>query len=126
MIPGPLALRWEGKRWVPRLERGEISYNDLPTPSRVAQWLRFAPRIGSDVFIKLFTHGTQERNSKVLLSGALDRVLELITEQTARSGQSLYFVSAAEMRHAVEAILASEDPVPAIQAKTKHYAANRS
>ena len=126
MIPGPLALRWEGKRWMPRLERGEISFNDLPTPARVAQWLRAAPRIGSDVFIKLFTHGTQERNSSVLLSGALDRVLDLITEQTGEWGQSLYFVTAAQMRDAVEAVLSSRDPVLAIRDKTTRCVANRS
>jgi hypothetical protein len=126
MIPGPLALRWEGKRWMPRIERGEISFNDLPTPSRVSQWIRTAPRIGSDVFIKLFTHGTQERNSSVLLSGALDRVLELMTKQTAQWGQSLYFVSAAQMRDAVEAILSSRDPVGAIGERTTHCATNRS
>jgi hypothetical protein len=70
MIPGPLGVRF-AERYVPRIEKGEIACYDLPSRYRVRRWLDFSPRIGGDVFIKLFTHGTQERNSHALLPGGL-------------------------------------------------------
>ena len=61
MITGPFGLRWRG-RLKPRLEIGELASYDPPTPYRVGRWLDLAPRMGNDLFIKLFSHGAQERN----------------------------------------------------------------
>ncbi|HTX53050.1 MAG TPA: hypothetical protein VMD08_06555, partial [Candidatus Baltobacteraceae bacterium] len=102
MIPGPLGIRWV-ERLVPRLENGEIAQYDLPTPYRVRRWLDLAPRIGSDIFIKLHAHGTQERHSKaLLLEGGLDRLFEFVSAECLRRNHQLRYVSTWEMRQAVD------------------------
>jgi hypothetical protein len=103
MIPGPLGLRWT-ERLVPRLETGEIACQDLPTPYRVQRWLELAPRIGKDIFIKLYTHGTQERNSSaLLLNGGFDRLFTLFAETCRRRSLEFRYVSTWGMRQAVDA-----------------------
>ena len=82
MIPGPLTLNL--REWrrplVPRLEVGELAGNCRPTRHRVALWKRAAPRIGEDLFIKLFAHGAPEKNAGPMLAdgGVLDRTLRYL------------------------------------------------
>ena len=107
MIPGPFGLRW-AERLVPRLETGELAYQDPPTAYRVRRWMELAPRIGNDIFIKLYSHGAQERNSKVLLlDGALDRLFTLLGEACRAAGHDLRYVSTWGMRQAVDAAAGS-------------------
>jgi hypothetical protein len=116
MIPGPLGIRVGGDRLRPRLDTGELAGYDLPTRARVRLWLDVAPRIEGDVFIKLFAHGTQERNAGPLLEGGLQKLLTLMLEETRRRGLDLYFASAWEVRLAIGAISRLEDPVAGIKA----------
>src|SRR5262249_8549635 len=55
MIPGPLTfnLREWGRPGVPRLEVGELAGHCHPTRHRARLWIRVAPRVGDDLFIKL-------------------------------------------------------------------------
>ena len=102
MIPGPLGLRF-AERVLPRLEHGELASHDLPTPYRVRRWLDLAPRIGSNIFLKLYTHGAQEANIQaLLLDGGLDRLFIMIPEECRRRGHELHYVSTWEMRLAVD------------------------
>lgn len=111
MISGPLALRWRG-RFMPRLETGEVAANDLPTPYRVTRWLSVAPRLGEDLFIKLFTHGAQERNRSALLDGeGLARLFSMIMSECQKRNLQLYYVSTWEMFLAIEALQRGLDPV---------------
>ena len=112
IIPGPLGMRWRD-RWLPRLETGELRYGNVATPYRVRRWVDLAPRIGADTFIKLYTHGAQERNSSALLSGVLESAFNLLVEEANRRGSSLYFVSAWQMYLAIDAIRRRRDPVVA-------------
>jgi hypothetical protein len=103
MIPGPFGLRW-AERLVPRMEAGELAHHDLATRYRVKRWLELAPRIGDDIFIKLHTHGTQEKNSSVLLlKGGLDKLFTLMVEECRVRNYQLRYVSAWQMRQAVNA-----------------------
>ena len=104
MIPGPFGVRW-AQRLKPRIEYSELCSYDPSTEYRVRRWLELAPRIGDDIFLKLFTHGTQERHSKYLLHGGLEFTLSLITRECQRAGLNLYFSTAREMRQAVDAIV---------------------
>jgi hypothetical protein len=117
MITGPLGLRYRNHggahSWLPRLDTGELACYDPPTRRRIGLWLDVAPRIGDDVFIKLYAHGTQERHSAVLLQGALDTLFSGMTAETQKRGMQLYFASAWEMRLAVEAIRNRQCPVQA-------------
>jgi len=113
MIPGPLGVNWRGRgRLLPRLETGELAAHDPSTRDRCRSWLRLAPRIGADVFIKLFSHGAQERNAAALLGGELDRCLEGLRSECERRGNQLFFASAWEMWLAVEAVRCLADPTP--------------
>jgi hypothetical protein len=112
IIPGPLGMRWRD-RWLPRLETGELRYGNVATPYRVRRWVDIAPRIGADTFIKLYTHGAQERNSSALLSDVLESAFNLLVEEANRRGSSLYFVSAWQMYLAIDAIRQRRDPVVA-------------
>ena len=119
MIPGPLTLNlreWRRPR-VPRLEVGELAGHSEATRHRVALWKRAAPRIGEDLFIKLFAHGAPEKNAVPLLAddGVLDRTLRYLAEDSRRSGTQLCFVSAWHMWVAVDAIRRGEDPVRSVE-----------
>ncbi len=122
MIPGPLAVRWPARgfrgRHLPRLETGELAIWDAPTEKRVALWLRFAPRVGDDAFVKLYTHGAAEHNIEALFRRKdLEAALQLISNAAREQGFALHFASAWEMRNAVVALIAGRDPVPALSAQ---------
>lgn len=102
MIPGPLGLRWAG-RLAPRLETGELAEYDPPTPYRARRWAELAPQIGEERFLKLYTHGAQEKNSALLLEGGLDRLFAVLREECRRRDWELIYVTAWQMRQAVEA-----------------------
>src|SRR6202163_4046858 len=110
IISGPLGMRWRD-RWLPRLETGELCYGNVATPYRVRRWVELAPRIGADTFIKLYTHGAQERNSSVLLRDVLESAFNLLVEEADRRRCSVYFVSAWQMYLAIDAIRQLRDPV---------------
>lgn len=114
MITGPLGLRWRG-RLVPRLENGEVAWQDLPTEYRIERWFDLAPRIGGDIFIKLHTHGCQEANSQGLFDrGGLDSLYSLMAKVAKRRGCDWYSVSAWQMRQAVDYASRQKDPLAAI------------
>jgi len=107
MIPGPFGLRFQG-RLAPRMETGEIAHNDPPTEYRVKRWLDLAPRIGGECFLKLYTHGTQEKNSRLLLGGGLDRLFTYLRAECGRRGWELRYATAWEMRQAVDRAVQEE------------------
>ena len=112
MIPGPLAIDWSSRGPLrPRLEIGELASYYEPSPGRVRTWLDFSPRIGSDIFVKLFTHGTQERHSDLLLSNGLKNTFRWMQEECTRRGYSLYYVSAWQMSKVVESLRLRRDPL---------------
>lgn len=102
MIPGPLAVRWF-ERLVPRIEVGELaSYNPV-TAGRVRLWFDAAPRLGNDIFVKLFAHGTQERHSRFFFEGGeLDRVFTLLAAEAKQRQWEWRWATAWQMFEAVE------------------------
>jgi hypothetical protein len=101
MIPGPLGLDWTGRRaWKPRIDTGELGVNARPGPHRVRLWLEVAPRLGRDVFVKLYAHGAQERHA-CLLEGDLDQLFTDLRQACSERDLDLHYVTAWEMRQAV-------------------------
>ncbi len=100
MITGPFGLLWKS-RLRPGLEIGELAGYAMPTPYRVKRWFDLSPRIGKDVFIKLFAHGTQERNAGPLLDVGLDAMFSALHDESARRGIELRYVTAWDMYRAV-------------------------
>ncbi len=110
MIPGPFGLRWRG-RFIPRMETGELAAYDRPTPHRVRRWFDLAPQLGGDLFVKLYSHGTQEANSEVLLNQDLLNVYRWVADEAAHVQAETFFVSAWQMYGAVSALCRGRDPV---------------
>lgn len=113
MITGPLGLRF-GERPIPRLEMGELAGNDLPTPERVRRWFRLAPAIGDDLFLKLYTHGADDRNMKPLLDHGLADLYRLLAEEASRRGIEIHWVTAWQMYRAIEAMAGGCQPVSSL------------
>jgi hypothetical protein len=116
LITGPFGLRW-AERLFPRMETGELAAGDPATPYRVRRWFELAPMIGTDLFIKLHTHGCQESNSRLLLGGGLRDLCTFSSNEAQRRGSELHYVTAWEMFLAVDAIRQRSNPVQAIAAE---------
>lgn len=110
MITGPVGIRFAGLQ-KPRIESGEIAGYDLPTPERVSQWLNLAPTIGGDLFLKLYTHGAQDRNLMPLLDKGLPNLFRWLKEETDRRGIEVYWTTAWQMFKAANAVMHGRDPV---------------
>jgi hypothetical protein len=104
MITGPFGLRFGG-RLLPRVETGELAGYDLPTPSRVSQWFDLAPTIGEDIFLKLYTHGAQDRNLGPLLNGGLGNLFHWLAEEAGRRGIEIHWATAWQMYKAADALI---------------------
>ena len=109
MITGPTGLRFRD-RLVPRLETGELAHYDPPTRYRVQRWLDLAPRIGDDIFLKLYGHSAREDNARALLGegthpGALASLFSWIHEAAAARKLELHWASAFQMFQAVDALI---------------------
>ena len=104
MITGPVGFRFK-ERLLPRVETGEIAGYDLPTAARARHWLDLAPRIGDDVFLKVYTHGAQERNLEPLLGGSLSNMFAWIAEEADRQGIELHWSTAWQMYQAADALI---------------------
>ena len=119
MIPGPFGIRW-AERLVPRIEKGEIGAHDMPNRYRVRRWLDLAPRVGREIFIKLYTHGCQERHSTALLEqGGLDALFQAMETECGSRQWPFYYVSCWEMYQAIEAIRQGSDSVSSLNTSRK-------
>ena len=111
MITGPVGLRF-GERLMPRLETGEIAGYDMPTKARIGRWFELAPSIGSDLFLKLYTHGAPDRNREPLLNGGLRRLYDGLAEEAEARGIEIHWATAWQMYQAVDALVHGRQPVP--------------
>ena len=102
---------------IARMEHGELCSYDEANEYRVRRWLQLAPRIGDDIFLKLYSHGAQERHSNYLLEGGLERTLSLIGAECRRTGLDLRFATAWEMRQAVAAAVVGKQSLIKQQAR---------
>jgi hypothetical protein len=108
MFTGPLGVRF-GERLLPRVENGEIAGYDLPTPSRVRGWFDLAPSIGHDLFLKLHTHGAQERNLEPLLGGGLGNLFRWLSEEADRREIEVHWATAWQMYQAAHGLIQHPD-----------------
>jgi len=109
MITGPLGVRF-GDRFLPRMETGEIARYDPPTPARVRHWLKLAPTVGDDLFLKLYTHGAPERNLEPLLNGGLGDLFHYLAEEADRRGIKIHWATAWQMYQAADALIQGRQP----------------
>jgi len=118
LIQGPLALNWNSRKWglFPRIENSELSYNYPPSSKRIDLWINQHIHVKGRpewIFVKVYTHGAQEKNADMLLSGGLEQMYSYL-EERYNDGKNyiLHYVSAWEMYNIVKAAEAGEKRNP--------------
>lgn len=118
MVQGPLTLDWRKRsRGVfPRIENGELSADNPPSPHRADTWVRQHVHVEGRpnwVFIKLHTHGANERNTPVLHGREMHDTLRHL-ERRYNDGvrYRLHYVSAWETYNIICAAEAGADGNP--------------
>ena len=109
IIQGPLCPNWKRGKFglLPRLENGELSAANPPTPERVDLWVRQHIHVVGRpewVFVKVHTHGAHETAARMLL-GPERRLLHETLERCYNDGARyvLHYVSARELYNIVKA-----------------------
>ena len=112
LVQGPLGLNWERRKWgvFPRIENGDLSGANPPTPDRLRIWLRSGIHVHGRpdwLFLKLYTHGGNPQNMVTLLCDPMRRFYEhLLGNYNDGRRFHVHFVTAREM---VNIIHAAED-----------------
>ena len=109
IVQGPLGLNWRSRRYgvIPRIENADVRRSCPPTRDRVDAWVRTAVHVEGRpdwVFIKIHTHGTQERDMDTLLGAPAHELYEYL-EQRYNDGGShvLHYVTARELYNIIKA-----------------------
>ncbi|TCV97612.1 hypothetical protein EC912_101629 [Luteibacter rhizovicinus] len=118
IVQGPLGLNWRERRMgiVPRIENSDVRKACPPTPVRVDAWVDTGIHVEGRpewVFIKVHTHGTQERDMDTLLGDAA-HVMHDHLEQAYNDGDRyvLHYVTSREMYNIIKAAEAGETGNP--------------
>lgn len=123
IIQGPLALDWGSRKLMvlPRIENAEIAANNPPGARRAALWVRQHVHVAGCpnwVFVKLHTHGAEERNFDALLGRPMDELLSHL-EHAYNDGRwyRLHYVTAREIYLVIKAAEAGlrGDPAPILE-----------
>ena len=116
MIQGPLlVVRREGTWCRPQVENGNLSLAQPPSIHRLRSWLRAGVGVRGCAdwsFVKLHTHGAQERCSDLLLGDAMVDFHRDLHTYAQRFGIQYFYVTAREMAqlvHQAEAGLAAPE-----------------
>ena len=109
MVQGPLCLNWNDKKYgfLPGIENGGLYSNSPPSLATVKLWLDAGVSVKGapeHVFIKLYTHGTQENVMQMLFNGGLVAFFDAIKILENQENFKVHFVSAREMVNSIEAI----------------------
>lgn len=109
IVQGPLMLNWHSRRWgiFPKIENGMLSYDFPISIDRIKLWLKaniHVKNAPAAVFIKIYTHGCQERNMEYLLHGGLDNLYTQMKDIAHKQNLKLHYVSAREMVNVIKAI----------------------
>ena len=118
LVQGPLALNWRERKFglLPRIENADVRRSCPPTPERVDAWVRTGIHVEGRpewVFVKVHTHGTQERDMDTLL-GAPTEAMHAHLERVYNDGRNyvLHYVTAREAYNIVKAAEAGLDGDP--------------
>jgi hypothetical protein len=118
ILQGPLAMNRRRRRWglVPRIENGDVRAASLPGAERVDLWVRQHIHVQGRpewVFVKVHTHGAQERDMPALLGPPVERMFEHL-ERRYNDGcrHVLHYVNSREMFNIVKAAEAGRSGNP--------------
>ncbi|MGB3747902.1 MAG: hypothetical protein WA961_06860 [Rhodanobacter sp.] len=109
IVQGPLGLNWRERKFgvLPRIENADVRRGCPPTPERVDAWVKTGIHVEGRpewVFVKVHTHGTQERDMETLLGDAAQRMHEHL-ERAYNDGERyvLHYVTARETYNIIKA-----------------------
>ncbi|OZB59394.1 MAG: hypothetical protein B7X39_11255 [Lysobacterales bacterium 14-68-21] len=118
IVQGPLGLNWAERRRgiVPRIENADVRRACPPTRARVDLWVRTGIHVEGRpewVFVKVHTHGTQERDMDTLLGQAMHDMHGYL-ESAYNDGQRhvLHYVTAREAYNIIKAAEAGKSGNP--------------
>lgn len=104
MIQGPLLIRTGKPGYRVKLENGNIAGSQLPAANRIEDWLRAEVSVQGHeqwLFIKLHTHGAQDKNADVLLGPAMRQFHEQLRSLARQREFEFFYVTAREMAQLV-------------------------
>jgi hypothetical protein len=109
IVQGPLGLNWRERRFgvIPRIENADVRRGCPPTPARVDAWVDTGIHVEGRpewVFVKVHTHGTQERDMDTLL-GEAAHAMHAHLESAYNDGARyvLHYVTARETYNIIKA-----------------------
>jgi hypothetical protein len=117
LIQGPLGFAWRNRRYglLPRIENADVRSSHPPTPDRIDAWVSTGIHVQGRpewVFVKVHTHGAQERDMDTLLGAPMRRAFEYLGRRYNDGREwKLHYVSAREaynIAKAAEAGLAGD------------------
>lgn len=118
MIQGPLGPLWSSRKFgvIPRIENGDVRAGFPPVKERVDFWVNAGIHVEGRpewIFIKVHTHGTQERDVDALLGRPVSEMFSYL-ESRYNDGKNhvLHYVSAREMYNIVKAAEAGKQDDP--------------
>lgn len=109
LVQGPLLLDWSRRKWglLPRIENACLQGNQAPNANRLKLWLRAAVQVSTRpdwYFVKLHTHGANEKNMPMLLGPAMQSFHQHLKERAqADTSFHYHYVTAREMTNLVHA-----------------------
>jgi hypothetical protein len=108
MITGPLGLNTRSRKFglIPRIENGNVAGGMRADEARVRHWFDLGARVHgapNHVFVKVHTHGTQERVYDAVL-GDQARGMYKALSGMQRDGVKMHFVTAYEMWQQIRAL----------------------
>jgi len=120
LVQGPLGFNWGQRKYnlLPRLENGEISEVNPPSPDRMRLWIQFGIHVTGRpewVVIKLHTHGAIPRNMRCLLGESMVNFYQYLQTTFTESKQfRLHYVTARELVNILHAAEAGETGNPGL------------
>lgn len=101
LLQGPLLLNWKKRKLglLPTIENGEIGHDFPVTPARIRLWLQAGVQVlgaPETLFIKLYTHGCQDKNLNYLLNRGLRDLFSMFHAAGKAGGFEPFFLSARE------------------------------
>ncbi len=109
IIQGPLGLNWRKRKFglVPKIEAADVRQAVPPSHQRVDLWVNADVHVKGRPewkFVKIHTHGTQERDMDTLLGKQTDEMFNYLeSKYNDGSNYVLHYVTAREMYNIIKA-----------------------
>lgn len=110
MVQGPLGLAWHSRKYgiIPRIENSGLLASNPANAKRFESWVAAGIGIAGapeHIFIKLYTHGTQEQNIQMFFDdNGLKNLFLCIEEYKEKNNVEIHYLSAREMVNVIFAI----------------------